>query len=439
MKIDYVELDPELVRVAEKHLTFSPEVKERVRFHFLDGRFYVKDAERNYDAVILDLPEPLSAQVNRFYSREFFEEVKGILKPGGVFSFKLPSSENYISPQRAQLLGSLKKTMELVFEQVLILPGTSNIFLGTDRSGELLFDPDLLLERLHATQIETKFVNQNFLFDRLSFFRMKMLEDNLAATIPKLNTDLNPICYYYGGLLWASQFRLGGGKILQFFYELPGGWPWFFVLALGVMIYLLSRIRANHLIATSKLLIFTVGFASMVGEVVILLSYQTFRGYLYSRIGLLLALFMAGLALGALIGRRYRLQIKGLAKALLLCQVVFVIYISGFIISLGLISSGDIPPLIVETITYIYMLVAGLLGGVQFVFANNIIMRMQSREVTRSCGTAYGLDLLGSGVGAAFCSAFFVPLLGLRETLGLLLVFALLCISLLAWLVVSRK
>ncbi|MFQ5869752.1 MAG: fused MFS/spermidine synthase [Candidatus Zixiibacteriota bacterium] len=439
LKVDYVELDPELVRVAEKHLTFSPEVKERVRFHFLDGRFYVKDAERNYDAVILDLPEPLSAQVNRFYSREFFEEVKGILKPGGVFSFKLPSSENYISPQRAQLLGSLKKTMELLFEQALILPGTSNIFLGTDRSGELLFDPDLLLERLHATQIETKFVNQNFLFDRLSFFRMKMLEDNLAATIPKVNTDLNPICYYYGGLLWASQFRLGGGKILQFLYELPGGWPWFFVLTLGVMIYLLSRIRANHLIATSKLLIFTVGFASMVGEVVILLSYQTFRGYLYSRIGLLLALFMAGLSLGALIGRRYRLQIKGLPKALLLCQVAFVIYISVFIISLSAISSGGISSLIVEMVTFVYMLIAGLLGGIQFVFANNIIMARRPQEVTKVYGTAYGLDLLGSAVGAAFCSAFFVPLLGLRETLGLLLVFALLCISLLVWLVVSRK
>jgi len=122
--------------------------------------------------------------------------------------------------------------MELVFEQVLILPGTSNIFLGTDRSGELLFDPDLLLERLHATQIETKFVNQNFLFDRLSFFRMKMLEDNLAATIPKLNTDLNPICYYYGGYYGPASSDLGAGKSYSSFTNSPeagrgfSSWHW---------------------------------------------------------------------------------------------------------------------------------------------------------------------------------------------------------------------
>jgi spermidine synthase len=439
LKIDYVELDPELVRVAEKHLTFSPQVRERVSFHFLDGRFYVKENEGRYDAVILDLPEPLSAQVNRFYSREFFEEVKRILRSGGVFSFGLPSSENYISPQRAQLLSSLERTLELVFEQVLILPGTSNIFLASDRSGELLSLPNLLLLELKKAQINTEFVNQHFLFDRLSFFRMEMLKDNLAFSTPKENSDLNPICYYYGGLLWASQFRTGGKEVLKFLYGLPGGWPWVFVLALGVVVYFLSRIKDYHLGATSKLLIFTVGFASMVGEVVILLSYQTFRGYLYSRVGLLLALFMAGLSLGALLGRRYRLPINRLPKALLLCQAVFAIYVSVFIISLGAISSGSIPSLLVETITYLYMLVAGLLGGIQFVFANNIIMGREPQETTRLHGTAYGLDLLGSAVGAAFCSAFFVPLLGLRETLGLLLIFALLCISLLTWLVVSGE
>jgi len=439
LKVDYVELDPELVRVAERHLPFSPEVKKRVRFHFADGRFYVKGSRQKYDAVILDLPEPLSAQVNRFYSQGFFEEVKGILKPGGVFSFKLPSSENYISPERAQLLSSLKKTLELVFDRVLILPGTSNIFLVTDQTGELLARPDSLLQRLSRAHLETEFVNQNFLFDRLSFFRMKMLEDNLATAIPKLNTDLNPICYYYGGLLWSSQFESGGGEVLKFLYGLPGGWLWVFVLALGVMIYLLSRIRDHHLGATSKLVIFTVGFASIVGEVVILLSYQTFRGYLYSRIGLLLALFMAGLSLGALVGRRHSPRVSGSAKGLLLCQVTFVIYISAFIISLGVISSGSISSLLVETITYIYMLVAGLLGGIQFVFANDIIMGRKHQGTTKPYGIAYGLDLFGSAVGAAFCSAFFVPLLGLRETLGLLLVFALLCIPLLTWLVVRGE
>lgn len=431
LKIDYVELDPELVRTARRHLPLSPEIGERVRFLFVDGRFFVRGAEKSYDAVILDLPEPLSAQVNRFYTLEFFREVKRLLRGGGVFSFKIPSSENYISPERAQLLSSLSQTMRLVFEEVSILPGESNILLGTDRSGGLTGDPDTLLRRLTLTGIETKFINESFLYDRLSDFRIDMLESGVSAAGGKANTDLNPICYYYGGLLWGSQFK-SGGRALRFFYGLPRGWPWAFVFVLVVAVYLLSRVRDDRLGATSRLLVFSLGFAGMVTEVVILLSYQTFRGYLYSRIGLLLALFMVGLSLGAHFASRFRRERQGLVTPLLYCQVAFVIYILVLILSLGALSSQTTPASATEAVLYAFMLFAGLFGGAQFAFGNSIIMAGGNARDGGSYGTGYGIDLVGSAVGALFCSAFFVPLLGLQQTLGLPFVFALPCILLLS-------
>jgi hypothetical protein len=68
----------------------SPEVlpDNRVTFRLLAP----KVAE-----VLVNLPEPQNAQLNRFYTVEWFREVSRRLTPTGLLSFQLRSSENYIS------------------------------------------------------------------------------------------------------------------------------------------------------------------------------------------------------------------------------------------------------------------------------------------------------------------------------------------------------
>lgn len=82
--IDTVEIDPAVVSVAKKYFHFKPEGTLRV--HVADGRAFVQQAlkeGRRYDIVMLDafgedyIPPHL-------LTREFLQEVKGILAPGGV-------------------------------------------------------------------------------------------------------------------------------------------------------------------------------------------------------------------------------------------------------------------------------------------------------------------------------------------------------------------
>jgi spermidine synthase len=82
--IDTVEIDPAVVSVAKKYFNFKPEGTLRV--HVADGRAFVQQAlkeGRRYDIVMLDafgedyIPPHL-------LTREFLQEVKGILAPGGV-------------------------------------------------------------------------------------------------------------------------------------------------------------------------------------------------------------------------------------------------------------------------------------------------------------------------------------------------------------------
>jgi spermidine synthase len=91
-QIDAVEIDPAVVRVARQYFDFQP--APRTRVHEEDGRVFVKramkDAQR-YDLILLDaydheyIPEHM-------LTREFLQEVKGVLAPGGVLAANTFSS-----------------------------------------------------------------------------------------------------------------------------------------------------------------------------------------------------------------------------------------------------------------------------------------------------------------------------------------------------------
>ena len=69
----------------------SPRTSSDPRIHVIAQRrpaVRQRTAAR-YDVVILDVPDPSTSQLNRFYTREFFAEVRRILVPGGVVSFGL--------------------------------------------------------------------------------------------------------------------------------------------------------------------------------------------------------------------------------------------------------------------------------------------------------------------------------------------------------------
>lgn len=83
-QIDTVEIDPAVTRVARQYFGFKDDPKMKV--YEVDGRVYVKRAVREgrkYDAILLDafdheyIPEHL-------LTKEFLEEVKSLLAPGGV-------------------------------------------------------------------------------------------------------------------------------------------------------------------------------------------------------------------------------------------------------------------------------------------------------------------------------------------------------------------
>ena len=62
-QIDYVELDPSLIALAEKIGVLGGD--SRLRAIPADARRFVKTSEIIYDAVLIDLPPPATAQLNQ--------------------------------------------------------------------------------------------------------------------------------------------------------------------------------------------------------------------------------------------------------------------------------------------------------------------------------------------------------------------------------------
>jgi spermidine synthase len=238
------------------------------------------------------------------------------------------------------------------------------------------------------------------LFARLSPLRVERLRTQLDRENPRLNLDLVPISYYNNSVLWSTQFKGGETAILKFFSKLPSFWlldmP--LLLALGILFFLWLKQKplSRFLVPLSIM-----GLTTIIIEVCVLVAFQTFYGYVYGKIALLLTLFMAGLFLGA-----WRsLQRKTFAfRQLLVIQFGMILLLLGFEYILVL------PP--PEILMFVLLLALGFWGGDLFVVANGLLL-----EEKKAYGLGYGLDLLGSFAGALAAAAFLIPLVGLVQVL----------------------
>jgi len=453
-RVEYVELDPAILGVAERH--FSREWSRvrndrRVRIHRMDGRLFLKTEGSRFDVIVIDLPDPHTAQLNRFYTREFFSEAAEKLNPGGVLSFQVTAAENYISQELSDLLACLQKTLGVVFPQVAAIPGGTVHFLASNRAGALTLDPTELMARLHARGIRTEYLREYYLPFRMSPDRMADLEMQIEPQpTTAVNRDLSPIAYYYDVVLWGSRFhsgwRTGLESLAQVKFATVAGTVAIALLglALGVGFYEHRRdVRypetSRHR-ATAGLCVAAMGFTLLGLEVLLLLGFQALYGYVYQQLAILVALFMAGMAVGAWLslkrasarcgalaasppglpaaaraGTTLSSEFRSLAVLQLLAALAPFLLCALFRLLEGIRSAAAL--LAISQIVFpVLALLAGLMGGYQFPLASRIYLGGSNRNP----GILYGLDLVGACLGAVALSAYLLPVFGFLRTAALM-------------------
>jgi spermidine synthase len=400
-QVDYVELDPEIIRISFGYLPESEQEilkNKRVHIFYQDGRAFLVQARKKYDMIILNLPEPTTAQINRFYTKEFFLKAKEKLTEEGVFSFRVPSAENYISPELQDFLSSLYYTLKQAFLFVEIVPGDTNIFLASSHS--LTVEFETLNQKIEELHLQNTYVSPQLLFSRLNPLRVEMLREKVTTGKKAINLDLSPISYFYNSVLWSTQFKGIEKAVITFFSSLHSFWlldlPLILFIFLLIILWLKGKKSSFFLVPLAVM-----GFTTIVAEIIVIISFQTLYGYLYQRIALLLTSFMVGLFLGSFRGKkRKRFDLS----QMLAIQAGFLLLILLFQMTLKLN-----PP---EIFFFLFLLAMGFLGGDLFVVSNHLFLKEK-----KNYGLGYGLDLLGSFFGALAASSLLIPLVGLPHLL----------------------
>jgi len=145
-------------------------------------------------------------------------------------------------------------------------------------------------------------------------------------------------------------------------------------------------------------------------QVALLFAFQTFYGFVYEMVGLIVAVFMGGLALGTLLAHRY---VTDKANMRALAGIQLLIALLASLIALTLPVAATLPsPVVVFVLFSALTFVAGLVNGVGFPLSAACYMSLSGRA-ERSAGTVYSVELYGACLGAILASAVVVPMLGI--------------------------
>jgi len=430
--VRYVELDPAIITVTEKFLSpaearmlHSPPVEA----YYGDGRRFVKQTKERFDIVIVNVPDPSTAMLNRFYTREFYEEAKRILAPGGILAARLNAPSDYYGEEVGNYAGSVYLTLKSVFPDVRVTPTEEMLFFAASEPGIISSDLSVLQKRWAGRGIVTDYFGPNhflawWLPGRVEFTR-KALETYGKRV---LNTDMKPVTYYFNLILWA---RYSGSAIARILSRIENAGPvWYLglllVLFVSRLLYILlsgtgrGRASAFH----ALLAIAAMGFTAMALEIILIFAFQNIYGYVYQMMGLIVALFMAGLATGGFIAnslvrnvsRRWPLWLGFLECALALYVLVIPVIIARVGSAAGY----------TEYLFMALIMITGFITGAGFPISNQVYAQYVS-DIGAAAARVNGFDQFGACAGSILTGVIFVPLLGIPATCLFLLALNGLC------------
>jgi spermidine synthase len=429
-RVDYVELDPLLLKLIRKFptpLTQSELSDQRVNIHDIDGRFFVNKTQNRFDLIFIGLSAPQELQTNRLFTSEFFSVAKKRMNPGGIIVLTLPGSLTYLSPELKDLNGCLLNTLKHVYRSIRIIPGDVNLYLASDSDQLERLTIEEVIQRLEGRKIRTSLFTKGYIEYRLHERWAEWFLQTMGRRDVTINSDFQPLAVFFNLSYWNALFSPYLAGIFKWFeglrLKLTIAGTGFFTL-LFLILFIKKRQFSKYALPYA---IFTSGFADIMANLAIIFTFQTIYGYLYYQIGLLITVFMAGVAFASLfITRRLDRIMK--PSHLFLKTEAGVLFFSLLLPFLLILPSAHLHKPFVYILLYTTFLVlsfvCGVLVGLQFPLATKIYLGTPSKEgsIGQTAGLLYGADLFGGFFGGLLGGVFLLPILGLKESCFLMAV-----------------
>jgi len=335
----------------------------------------------SYDAIILNLPEPSTLQINRFYTLEFFRMCKNLLIQEGIITLSLGSTADYVGSDALQIQSTIYQTLKAAFKNVLVIPGEKNYFLASDGP---LTSAVATLGTKHG--IDNEYVNEYYLDDVSLQERSSSIIKRISGKAPQ-NHDFEPVGCYRQLHYWLS-------------YQGNTG---LYLLVLPLILLLLF---AGYRSGGTTVALFSAGLSSFSIEIILILTFQVMYGYVYLAAGIFITLFMAGLAGGVFFAKSITGNVT--YKSLIFMQILSVCILILSIVVIYLFSSIQLLTVLLYSIFSMLIISMAILTGIQFHLAS----LLKTGNIHRIASSGYSADLMGSATGAIVVNALIVPFFG---------------------------
>lgn len=412
--ITYLEIDPLIIKMLGKHpsdLTNSELSDKRVKLLNQDSVNFIKTTSSNYDVILIGTSNPSELLTNRLLTKEFFSSAKKRLNKGGILAFWLPGSPEYLSKELKNINGTILNGSR-VFTNVRVIPGDYNIILASDTEKILNLTPENIEKRIEGRGIKSRLLIPDYLVYKLGESRQRWFRQAMAGATTKINQDFKPISVFESILLWNKKFSPLFGKMFKYAGSLNLLKLILLVIFLAGIVYILTKITRMCLKLSIGYSIFTTGFFGMMANLLLTFSFQVIYGYLYYVIGLLLSIFMSGIAFGSIFMMLNLSRIRDGLKVYLrleLSMIIYLLLLGRAVLFINENAQTAFPLFLV------LFFISGALTGIQFPLACKIFLNGKD-SAANTAGTLYFADLSGGWLAGIFGGVVFLPVLGLLNT-----------------------
>ena len=215
------------------------------------------------DVIILLIPPPSTLLLNRYYTSEFFIDVKKRLNPGGIFMCSPGPGENYFNKESLTLYSSIYNSLTNVFKNVKPVVGNKLYFIASDKELSVSF-----CKLAEMRNIKNTYVNSDYLSDDLTAKKSDEVITLIDHNIKQNRSAFPVACFHF--------------QSYNFSKNLDEKIPAIILMVLVFAVPVLAIKRRNLLMYFSASAL--AGF-----EIIILLTLQLIVGNMYQLTGLVIA------------------------------------------------------------------------------------------------------------------------------------------------------
>ncbi len=455
--VDYVESDPSRIALIEPFLDEADRAAlndARLTVHHVDARYFVKSQRGRYDLVIASLPEPTSSLRARLYTDAFYRELRGAMTDRSVLCMTAAATPADLPAAAADYLASIRLTLRRQFPHITIGSGDPAHIFAATTAGLVTTEPAELMDRYARRGVTSAMFHPAWFENTADWLGADKLAARSAqldaATGAEISTDLRPAITLQRLALWEQTADSQAGRMIGKLRSIGCGPLAVALAAAAALTLLICRVRHGRAsgwpVGAATLSIGTTGFATMSLSIIWLFTFQSLYGYVYQRIGWILALFMAGLVVGCHLAgvsttRRSRLRPADdlatfLRRRLIALDVLLALLaLSAPIIlpALGEMQHAATSMALVEWTISALVALTGLLCGAAFPWAAGLQQCATAQSVkpthqgtaepnaaASTAGNIVGADHAGACLGALLTGVLLVPVFGITVSACLL-------------------